>query len=592
MLVLGIHDAHNASVCLVDHGKIVFALQEERINRIKNYAGFPRESIRETMNYAGITPASIDLIVFSGTEYNQYMTNVTSKKLYAKRTGVIKTIRNVLGRVGLLQKIKRSILNRKLYTLRMANLKSLDLDNKPVEFIDHHMCHAAAAYHGMGIYNEDVLVLTCDGAGDVSSATVNIGRNGKIKKLFSMSPYESLGYIYSTVTYLMGMTPLEHEYKIMGMAPYSSEKYYSDLKRDFENILIHHSGPEPIWKRGSSIPRMFSGNKLFQKIIKQQRFDTIAGAIQSYFEDFLSEWVKKAIAYTNIHTVALGGGVFMNVKANMIISELPEVEKLFIYPSCGDETNSIGAALYAWGAHNDPEEIPPLGDFYLGPNFSDKDVEKKVETYSFESDISITRVENPEVAAARLLAEGQVVARFSGREEFGARALGNRSILADPKNPWVIRVINEMIKLRDFWMPFACSILEEDERTYLKNDAGIEAPYMIITFDTTDRFPEIIAGIHPQDFTVRPQIVHKKHNPAYHALISHFKSLTGRGAVLNTSFNLHGYPIVHYPEDAMYVFDNSEIQHLMINNVLISKKSIDTSTHFSKILDTYNSFKA
>ena len=182
------------------------------------------------------------------------------------------------------------------------------------------------------------------------------------------------------------------------------------------------------------------------------------------------------------------------------------------------------------------------------------------------------RCEDIEREVAALLAKGEVVARYKGREEFGARALGNRSILADPSRYDVVQIINKMIKCRDFWMPFACSILQEDADTYVKNPKGVFAPYMILTFDSK-KTEDIRAGSHPEDKTVRPQIVTPAHNAEYHRLISEFKKLTGRGAVLNTSFNLHGFPIVSSPDDAAEVFVKSGLRHLAVGDYLLSKGS-------------------
>jgi len=200
----------------------------------------------------------------------------------------------------------------------------------------------------------------------------------------------------------------------------------------------------------------------------------------------------------------------MNVKANKVIMELPEVESLFIYPSCGDETNAMGAAYKTYADHADPKTIRPLHGLYLGRSFDDDAVRKalqKTNGYSWEY------VADIEAASAKLLAEGQVVARCKGRSEFGARALGNRSILADPTKTHVIREINDMIKCRDFWMPFAPSMLPEASKEYLINKKIVEAPYMIMAFDTTEKRTDLTAALHPYDYTARPQVVTKEMNP-------------------------------------------------------------------------------
>jgi carbamoyltransferase len=282
--------------------------------------------------------------------------------------------------------------------------------------------------------------------------------------------------------------------------------------------------------------------------------------------------VRNCIGATGIGRVALGGGIFMNVKANKMIMELPEVTDLFVFPSCGDETNAMGAAYSACAEKEGFEAIQPLRDMYFGPRFSNDAVEIALRAYRFKSPVTFEKLPQVEQTVAQLLSQGQVVARHCGREEFGARALGNRSILANPKDTNAVRVINEAIKSRDFWMPFAASILAERASEYLVNPKNIRAPYMILTFDTTDRHPDIAAGTHPYDHTVRPQLVEQSWNPRYHALIEEFARLTGVPGVLNTSFNLHGSPIASSPVDALDTFDGSGLRYLAIEDWLVQKQ--------------------
>jgi carbamoyltransferase len=302
-----------------------------------------------------------------------------------------------------------------------------------------------------------------------------------------------------------------------------------------------------------------------------KRFDWIAGGLQRFTETVLTQWVRNCIRATGIGRIVLGGGIFMNVKANKLIMELPEVTDLFVYPSCGDETNAMGAAYCVYAQKAGFAGIKPLREVYFGPRHANEEVERALRAYRFQSAVKFTKLPNIERSIAELLAAGQVVARHCGREEFGARALGNRSILANPKDTHSIRVINEAIKSRDFWMPFAASILAERASDYVVNPKSIKSPYMILTFDTTDRFPDIAAGTHPYDHTVRPQIVEQSWNPRYHSLIKEFADITGVGGVLNTSFNLHGFPIASSPADSLDVFDRSGLRNLAIEDWLVQK---------------------
>lgn len=256
----------------------------------------------------------------------------------------------------------------------------------------------------------------------------------------------------------------------------------------------------------------------------------------------------------------------MNVKANKLLMELPEVEDMFVFPSCGDETNAIGACYLASAEMGDAP-IPLNGDFYLGPEWDDVSIEAAL---ARRPTFRAAKPENINREAAQLLANGEVVARFAGREEFGARSLGNRAILADPRNPDVIKMINEMIKNRDFWMPFAASIIEESASKYLINEKDIGAPYMILSFDTVeDTRDSILAGTHPYDRTCRPQLVSQAVNPGYWELIDSFSEISGVSGLLNTSLNLHGDPLVHTPDDALDVLERSGLRNLILGNYLV-----------------------
>jgi carbamoyltransferase len=367
--------------------------------------------------------------------------------------------------------------------------------------------------------------------------------------------------------------PMEHEYKLMGLAPYAEKARESQaISEEFEELFAFDRDNPMLWSRAANCPPLQYSAEFLANLLRRKRFDHIAGGVQLFVERFVVQWVRNCIAETGIHKIALAGGVFMNVKANQKILNLPEVEELFIFPSCGDETNSIGAA---WLLDQQLSDKTPqkLGPFYLGPEYSDAEIEAALRSYKFKSAVESRQQREVERSAAELLAKGIVVARFKGRMEFGARALGNRSILANPAVPGVVKIINEMIKCRDFWMPFAPSVLAERSERYFFKPKPVEAPYMILTFDSRPEKREVmVAAIHPYDATGRPQEVDSSWNPDYHRLISHFEELTGEAIILNTSFNLHGEPVVCSPEDALRVFDISGLEHLAIGSFLLSKK--------------------
>jgi len=275
--------------------------------------------------------------------------------------------------------------------------------------------------------------------------------------------------------------------------------------------------------------------------------------------------------------VALGGGVFMNVKANMLLAAEDWVRDLFVFPSCGDESNAVGAAYLGYLRRCEETGVParlrPFGAAYLGPPVTAEEAEAVIRSRDLTSCYAVSEHERIEERIAELLVSDGVVARCAGRMEFGARALGNRSILANPSEPRVVGLINRMIKNRDFWMPFAPTILREREADYLVNPKGLASPHMMLAFATNPKWRDDIgAALHPHDATARAHILDEAWNPPYHRLVREFERRTGIGAVLNTSFNLHGEPLVCSAEDAVDTFERSGLPHLALDRFLISKR--------------------
>ena len=434
----------------------------------------------------------------------------------------------------------------------------------------HHLLHAFSPCFNL---NKKTIIFTSDGEGSGLCATVNIYDGKDLKVIARTHKNDSLACLYAISTIYLGMKPLEHEFKVMGLAPYAKkdkvEETYLKLKELFhidENLIFHCKYNSPFI------------DYYFNKELRFVRFDTFAGAVQKLVEELNIEWIEKAIKKTGIKDVALSGGLFMNIKAAQRISELNCVDSLFVMPSCGDESNAIGACLYGhkkYCEENNLELKPePITDLYLGPKYGDDYIEKYIKREKLQENYIIKKSSNINKEIAKLLAKGEIVARCSGRSEWGARALGNRSILANPKHPDTIRVLNETIKDRDFWMPFTPSILDKFANKYLVNPKKVYAPYMNITFNSTKKAQQKMpAAIHPYDLTVRPQVVYKSWNPDYYEVIEEFSKLTDTGAILNTSFNLHGEPNVLTPEDAVHTVKNSSLRYLAMNNYLFEKKT-------------------
>jgi carbamoyltransferase len=561
--ILGINDGHDCGAALIRNGKVIAAIQEERLSNIKHHSGVPEISIRKVFKIASIHPSDVDAIAIVSLNrvYSPLEEYPLKVKFFEKIAPLFhgKTFAKLY--VSILHKF-RSIKH------LMKIFQELGIENKEVRFVEHHLAHASCAYRTCPWgYDEKVLVMTVDGAGDGVSSTVNIAEKGEIQRIAWSTFYDSPGNAYySEITRYLGMKPWDHEYKVMGLAPYGKADYCIDKMRK----IIRLNPKNPLEFQNIFGSYLKSMQPKLYRLLKEQRFDNIAAACQEYYEELMTSWVKAAIEKTGITKVAFAGGNILNVKANMRISEMEEVEDAFFYPACGDDGTPVGAALQVYYEICKEEgikpEYNPLEDLYYGPEYSDEEIREclKKEGLIEKSE----KYDGIEEVVGELLTKGKIVARFNGRVEWGPRALGNRSILADPRDFRVVRKLNSAIKQRDFWMPFAPTILEERMNEYLVN--ARPARYMILAFNTTEKRDEIIAAIHPQDYTARPQTLNDW-NPSYRKVIERFEEETGVGGILNTSFNLHGYPIVGTPELAIWTFKNSGLEYLAIGNYLVKK---------------------
>jgi len=576
MKILGLQLGHNATVCLLENGKVTKAVSQEKFDNIKNSRSFPKDAIKWVVD-----DRKIDYVAVSGIFiYPHQIELIRQIEKKKRKFGTIKDAitfyipkRIYWNYLIFKNKIKtrnaRALLWKELEKLLGISVEEL---GQRTVFLPHHTCHAYSSFYSVrpkGKDTEPALILTLDGSGDYYCATVNVFDGRKIRRIASTIWLNSLGYIYSQTTMFLGMKPLEHEYKVMGLAPYARKEYARELyERVFKPVIRLKVGNPLVFE--SKFPTGRFAYHLW-KVACGERFDNIAGAVQMLVEELVTEWIRNAIEKTGIRTIYTGGGVFMNVKLNKKVMEMPEVEECYFMPSCGDESNPFGAVFYVY-KHKTGKDPEPLDNLYLGPSYTNEEVERFIKEHGIDKKYKVEFYEDIEKKVAELLAEFKVVARFKGKAEWGARALGNRSILANPSDMKSFYEVNDAIKQRDFWMPFAPSILDEDMDRYVVNPKRVEAPYMILAFDSTPLAREHLkAAMHQADKTVRPQIVYRHHNPDYWRLIKYFKKLTGIGAVLNTSFNLHGYPLVATLEQALFTFENSKLKYMAVENWLIKK---------------------
>lgn len=588
MYILGVVEGHNSSAALLHDGDLVAVCFEERLTRLKNEFGYPIRSIEWCMKYAGITPEEIDSVAMV-TE------NLPFAQIAVKREATFDVADYIreqeeFWKPYLIEKKKVNYLDIFKDKIRLHELpyctNDMKLDRTSFEefreirkeifrthlkkrddqlhIVNHHLAHSFYAIFSKPTSDRPLLVLASDGYGDDCSASVGIWRKNKFE-FISKSVGSGIGRIYRYATLLLGMRPGVDEYKMMGLAPYAKEyrwRKVCDAMRPYLKVIgmkIDYTNPDP--------EIYFS----LKERLKAFRFDEIAAGVQNWSEDISVEWVRNCISATEIRDIVYSGGVSMNVKINKRIMEMPEVNSIFIGPSGGDESLSIGAAWALWHQMKPSIPIKPLSNTYLGPAYSKEECVRAIREELDESYIVKENASDDDVVD--LLEKGFVVARAVGRMEYGARALGNRSILARPDDPMMIRRINNQVKNRDFWMPFAPVILQEYSELYLVNPKSLPSPYMTLAFDSKPLARKHLrAALHPADDTMRAQILTRDDNPKLHALVTRFAERTSIGGLLNTSFNLHGEPICCSPQDSLRTLKNSGLDAVLLENFLIRRK--------------------
>ncbi len=589
--ILGINESHVATAALLKNGEIIACASEERFTRKKGQWGFPIKAAEYCINEAGIKSFEIDG-VFLGFKEPTISLNDNSNNA-VRSASVLKNYvpfikQSLLYLISLwpllydvyeflMKHIFKATYGKYLYSKHKLFIsEKLNISPDNIHRIDHHYAHAYAAYYSNNdyqkVFSKTSLVVSVDGMGDDVCSRIFSVKQNVWKEIASTPNKYTLGWLYLYVTEYLGMKPNEHEYKVMGLAPYANKEWSERVMKIFKKLM---------WVKGLTIKSshpMLAYPTYIKKHLAGQRFDNIAGGIQMFTEEILLELIGNCLNKVKTDTVILCGGVFMNVKANMEIAKIDKIKNIFVMPSSGDESTAIGAAYYGYREYCKNSDVvfgpKALKTLYLGPEYGANEISiviKKV--LSKNKKISVSKKKNIEKEVALLLSRGEVVARFNGRMEFGARALGNRSIFANPSDPKAVRVINDQIKGRDFWMPFAPVILEERSKEYLLNKKNIKSPFMMIGFETTKKAKkDFIASLHPYDYTARPQILSESQNPSYYKIIREFEKLTGIPGLLNTSFNIHGEPIVCSPEDALQTFISSGLKYLQMGDYLVEKK--------------------
>ncbi len=540
MYILGVHNSYDSGAALFKDGKCLFAINEERISRIKMDDNFPSQSIAACLRFAGITSQDIDVVSYAwhdGFHESQLLGYVTRAVEIAAEGEDAKRI--MLERVQV--EVERSIPRRQQFDEEMAKL---GLDKK-IESFDHHTGHAAAAFFGSPY--EKALVITLDAAGNFRSGSVSIGEGTTLKEVSCNYTWDSLGFFYGQITELLGFKPHRHEGKVTGLAAYGDPTKCLEVMRE----MISFKDGRVLGQIGKYYkPFFYEQTELLKEALKSFSREDIAAAAQKHFEEVTTEYIAYHARQNNISTVVCAGGVFANVKLNERIRALSEVKELYVFPHMGDGGLSVGACYLSLAKRGLRPE--PMSNVYLGTGTTVEDIEAaKVkyanqvvfEPYEHEALVSIT---------LDLIEKGTIIGLFQGRMEYGPRALGNRSVIYHARDATVNDWLNKRMHRSEF-MPFApVTTAELAPRCFVGwEKSHLTTRYMTECYDCTPEMKTNSPAVVHVDGTARPQIIERTDNPLYFDLVDGWNKKTGDLCLINTSFNQHEHPIVHTIFDAI-----------------------------------------
>ena len=613
-IILGISAYyHDSAAAVVIDGDIVAAAQEERFSRIKNDSSFPAKAILSVLDIAGISPKDVTLIAFYEKNYIKFERLLETYHSYAP-----KGLKSFLTAMPVW--IKEKLFMKKLI---LDELEKIGFQRSiKLVFPEHHLSHAASAFYPSPF--ESAAILTLDGVGEWTTASISKGTGNKITQLKSLEFPHSVGLLYSAFTYYCGFKVNEGEYKLIGLAPYGNtndiktkkfiDAIYSelaDVRFDGSIVLNMDYFDYPVgltmtndkkWESLFGIPRKLTGMHL------SQQYANLAYAIQKVTEDIILKMTKTARELSGCENLVMAGGVSLNSVANGLLYKSGIFNRIWIQPASGDAGGALGAALAAYYIYCEHERIPDLHkdmmkSSLLGPAYENSEIKPILDKYQYKYKYIEDNNELFETAAG-LIDSGNVVGWFRGRMEYGPRALGSRSFLADARNPEMQSKLNLKIKFREGFRPFAPAVLEEEASEYF--DIDIPSPYMLHVVPVReshrkplpDNYRELelmprlyinrsdIPSVTHIDYSARIQTVSKESNPDFHSLIEAFRKLTGCAVIINTSFNVKDEPIVCSPMDALTCFMKTETDCLVLENFLIykSEQTIISDETFEKIM--------
>jgi len=558
MLSLGINysQMHDSAACLVRDGEVVFAVAEERLSRIKHDAGFPQRAIQACLAFGAIRADDLDFICYgwspAGDVFRHDLACYLWGSMPASGLNILNSTRHFLS-------MWRQNNGQKQFEQYFGKTHARIL------LVEHHLAHAISAYALSGL--DEAAVLVIDGRGAWEATSFWRGQNGRIEHLETIPWPNSLGMFYAEFTQFLGFRKYSDEWKVMGLAPYGQPGV--DLN-DFIHVgergyQVNSSLLLGDGRAGSAgIARKLGAPREPESELTAAHRD-LAFAVQDTCERAMIGLASRAVSIGGSRNLCLAGGVALNSKANGRILVSGVCQKLFIPPAAGDEGVAIGAALAPMLEGNCPLPLRKMRQAYLGNEVSEQEIEAALQTFQLRYE----RLEDPAATAAELLAAGKIAGWFQGRMEFGPRALGNRSILADPRNAAMKDRVNNAVKFRESWRPFAPSMPAEAAPEYL--ESVYDSPFMAVTAQVRPEKSSVIPAVTHVDGSTRPQTIEMDTNPFYWRLIDEFRQRTGVPVVMNTSFNLRGEPIVGSPADAVRTFFSSGMDALILGRFLLRK---------------------
>jgi len=598
MYIIGISAFyHDSAACLIKNGEIIAAAQEERFTRKKHDESFPRNALKYCLNEAGISAVEVDQVVFYEKPFLKFERLIETYLAFAPR-----------GFLSFMAAMPLWIRDKLFQKSNLLNELSLTLGNEVnwqerLLFSEHHLSHAASAYYPSPF--ERAAVITLDGVGEWTTTSLAIGSGRDLRVIKELHFPHSLGLLYSAFTYYLGFKVNSGEYKVMGLAPYGSP-IYADLIKDklmnisedgsFQLDMRYFDYATGLTMTSRKFDALFGGPPRKPESELTSREMDLAASVQKVTEEIVLQLAIGIAKETGEKNLCLAGGVALNCVANGVLLRENIFENIWIQPAAGDAGGALGAALAAWYIHhakerNRTESRDEMCGSYLGPEFSNDEIRASLDNcgasyHEVNRDTLIERT-------AKLLSEEKAIGWMQGRMEFGPRALGGRSIIADPRSPVMQKQLNLKVKYRESFRPFAPSVLAENVQDWF--DLKSASPYMLLVADikedkrlTITNEQEALFGIEklnvPRssvpavthvDYSARIQTVHADTNPKYHAVIRRFSEMTGCPIVVNTSFNVRGEPIVCTPEDAFRCFMGTGMDALAIGDFILLKEEQD-----------------